>query len=124
MKIETNNWNCCATGIRGAERKANRASWMSFASITVMSASTPSNSWAPLLRNSGQSIRPRSGAKYEAVSGVITQVWEAAEQLCGKRLVQALPLWLPHYERHFGRLLPKQKKLLHQVSAATLDRLL
>src|SRR4051812_12272346 len=81
---------------QGAERKANRASWMSFASITVMSASTPSNSWAPLLRNSGQSIRPRSGAKYEAVSGVITQVWEAAEQLCGKRLVQALPLWLPH----------------------------
>lgn len=67
---------------------------------------------------------PGPEPKYEAVGEVITQVWKAAEQLCGKRLVQALPLWLPHYERHFGRLLPKQKKLLNEVSAATLDRLL
>jgi hypothetical protein len=58
------------------------------------------------------------------VTEVITQVWQAAEQICGKRLVRALPLWLPHYERHFGKLLPRQKKLLGEVSAATLDRLL
>lgn len=31
---------------------------------------------------------------------------------------------MPHYERHYGKLLPTQKKLLGQVSAATLDRLL
>jgi hypothetical protein len=55
---------------------------------------------------------------------VVEQVWTAAEQLCGKRLVQALPLWLPHYERHYGKLLPCQRKLIGQVSAATLDRLL
>lgn len=57
------------------------------------------------------------------MSEVVTQIWKAAEQLCGKRLVEALPLWLPHYEKHYGKLLPRQKKLLHQVSA-TLDRLL
>jgi hypothetical protein len=62
--------------------------------------------------------------RYQAVSEVVTQIWKAAEQLCGKRLVEALPLWLPHYEKHFGKLLPRQKKLLGQVSAATLDRLL
>jgi len=62
--------------------------------------------------------------KYEPVSEVITQIWKSAEQLCGKRLVEALPLWLPHYEKHFGKLLPTQKKLLDQISAATLDRLL
>lgn len=68
--------------------------------------------------------RPGPEPKYEGVSEVLTQVWQVAEQLCGKRLVRALPLWLPHYERHYGKLLPRQKKLLAEVSAATLDRLL
>lgn len=71
-----------------------------------------------------RSSPPGPEPKYEGVSEVITQVWQAAEQICGKRLVRALPLWLPHYERHYGKLLPRQKKLLGQVSAATLDRLL
>lgn len=44
--------------------------------------------------------------------------------MCGKRLAPALALWLPHYPRHYGPLLPTQKKLLGSVSAATLDRLL
>lgn len=70
--------------------------------------------------------RPPPGPepKYRAVTEVVNQVWKAAEQLCGKRLVRALPLWLPHYERHYGKLLPAQRKLLAEVSAATLDRLL
>ncbi len=55
---------------------------------------------------------------------VVGRIWQAAEQLCGKRLACALPLWLPHYPRHYGKLLPCQSKLLHQISAATLDRLL
>src|SRR5262245_38104137 len=71
-----------------------------------------------------KSSPPGPEPKYEAITEVITQVWKAAEQLCGKRLVRALPLWLPHYEKHYGKLLPRQKKLLESVSAATLDRLL
>jgi len=55
---------------------------------------------------------------------VVERIWSLAEQLCGKRLVQALPLWLPHYPKHFGRLLPCQQRLLREVSSATLDRLL
>lgn len=68
--------------------------------------------------------RPGPEPKYEAVAEVVSQIWRAAEQPCGKRLAQALPLWLPHYEKHYGKLWPSQKKLVGQVSAATLDRLL
>ena len=68
----------------------------------------------------------RSGpeSKYQSLVEVVGRIWSAAEQLCGKRLAQALELWLPHYERHYGKLLPSQKRLIGQVSAATLDRML
>src|SRR5215468_2828601 len=58
--------------------------------------------------------------KYKPVAEVVSTIWRAAEQLCGKRLACALALWLPHYERHYGKLLPCQSKLLNQISAATL----
>ena len=63
-------------------------------------------------------------ARYDPIREVVAQIWRAAEQPCGKRLVAALPLWLPHYPQHFGSLWPAQRKLLGDVSAATLDRLL
>ncbi len=69
-------------------------------------------------------IRPGPEPKYEPVTEVLALIWQSAEQLCGKRLAPALPLWLPHYQRHFGKLLPSQHKLLHAISPATIDRLL
>ena len=81
-----------------------------------------------LLRNAlpqptGQSP---SGAppRYDPIREIVEQIWQCAEQPCGKRLVAALPLWLPHYPKHFNCLLPSQRQLLGEVSAATLDRLL
>ena len=70
--------------------------------------------------------RPRSGPepRYEPVQEIVERIWDCAEHLCGKRLAPALELWLPHYTRHYGQLLPTQKKLLGSISAATLDRLL
>ena len=68
--------------------------------------------------------RPGPEPKYEPVQEVVERIWTRAEQLCGKRLAPALGLWLPHYGRHYGALLPSQKKLLRSISAATLDRLL
>ena len=68
--------------------------------------------------------RPGPRARYEAGREVVEVIWRAAEQVCGKRLAQTLPLWLPHYERHYGRVTSRQKKLLGEISAATLDRLL
>ena len=76
-----------------------------------------------LPRPKGQSP-PGPEPKYQPVGDVIENIWTHAEQLCGKRLAPALELWLPHYAKHFNPLLPSQRKLLEQVSAATIDRLL
>jgi hypothetical protein len=67
---------------------------------------------------------PGPEPRYEPLREIVECIWSAAEQPCGKRLEPALELWLPHYEKHYGKLLPCQKKLLGQVSAATLDRML
>lgn len=80
-----------------------------------------------LRHNPPPTLRPRRGGvppRYEPIREVIERIWDAAEQPCGKRLVEALPLWLPHYAKRFDRLLPCQQSLLAGVSAATLDRLL
>jgi hypothetical protein len=70
--------------------------------------------------------RPRPGPEpqYKPVQEIVERIWKCAEQICGKRLAPALDLWLPHYTRHYGPLLPSQKKLLGSISAASLDRLL
>ena len=70
--------------------------------------------------------RPKPGPekRYGAIEPIVRSIWLAAEQPCGKRLAPALALWLPHYERHHGRISHRQRKLLNEVSAATLDRML
>lgn len=77
----------------------------------------------------GDTLPPASGApppgpepEYEPVVEVLATIREKAEPLCGKRLAPALTLWLPHDERHHGKLLPTQKKLLRAIRPATLDR--
>lgn len=65
---------------------------------------------------------PRS--QYEVIEPVVRQIWLSAEQPCGKRLVPILRQWLPFYEPRFGRLSSRQRRLVRQASAATLDRLL
>ena len=62
--------------------------------------------------------------KYGLIEPIVREMWSAAEQPCGKRLVPILEQWLPFYERRFGRVSHGQRKLLRQVSSATLDRLL
>lgn len=34
----------------------------------------------------------------------LKRIWLATDQLCGKRLKMALPLWLPHYHKAYGEL--------------------
>jgi hypothetical protein len=50
-------------------------------------------------------------------------IWFATEQMCGKRLKAALPLWLPHYQHVYGLEEEVNQKLL-TISARTIDRLL
>jgi hypothetical protein len=72
----------------------------------------------------GGRAHPGPERRYELVEPVVRKVWLAAEQPCGKRLVPILRQWLPYYEQRFGSLSSRQRKLVRQVSAATLDRLL
>jgi hypothetical protein len=67
---------------------------------------------------------PGPERQYQGIEPVVRQIWLSAEQPCGKRLVPILRQWLPYYERRFGRLGWRQRQLVGQVSAATLDRLL
>jgi hypothetical protein len=54
----------------------------------------------------------------------LKQVWLATDQMCGKRLKKALPLWLPHYQKHHEALQESTFAQLLTISAATIDRLL
>lgn len=67
---------------------------------------------------------PGPPRRYEVIEPVVRQIWLSAEQPCGKRLVPIVRQWLPYYERRFGGLSSRQRRLVGQVSAATLDRLL
>ena len=55
---------------------------------------------------------------------VLKAIWLAAEQPCGKRLKEALRLWLPHYEKEKAEVTPLVRQRLGTISAATIDRLL
>jgi hypothetical protein len=72
----------------------------------------------------GGGSHPGPVPQYEIIEPLVRQIWLTAEQPCGKRLVPILNQWLPYYERHFGSVSARQRKLLRQISAASLDRLL
>ena len=68
--------------------------------------------------------RPGPCALYGAAEcKALKAVWLAADQPCGKRLVAALPIWLPAYGRR-DRLSAVSRRRLLTMSAATADRLL
>jgi hypothetical protein len=69
-------------------------------------------------------VHPGPERLYEIVEPIVKHIWLSSEQPCGKRLVPILRQWLPFYELRHGRLSPRQRQLVRQISAATLDRLL
>jgi hypothetical protein len=54
----------------------------------------------------------------------LKRIWLLSDQLCGKRLKMALPLWLPFYGEAYGVLDSEVYQGLLSMSAATIDRLL
>lgn len=54
----------------------------------------------------------------------LKKIWLATDQMCGKRLKEALPLWLPHYNKHHESSLDELSAQLLTMSAATIDRML
>lgn len=57
----------------------------------------------------------------EEILAFIKTLWRSTNLICSKRLKTAIPLWLPYYE---GELSEGNRKLLLEISAATIDRLL
>src|SRR3990167_9175876 len=54
----------------------------------------------------------------------LKQIWLATDQMCGRRLKAAIPIWLPFYEATYGTLNVDIKNQLLAMSEATVDRLL
>src|ERR1700752_789686 len=59
------------------------------------------------------------------IKDALTALWEAADRVCGKRLVAMIPALVPALAQH-GRLQlsEDEQAQLHTVSAATIDRML
>src|SRR4030065_448066 len=70
--------------------------------------------------------RPGRPSQYNhpALLTVLRKIWLATDQMCSKRLVAAMPLWLPHYETRFGTLDESTRSKLTGISPASIDRLL
>ena len=70
--------------------------------------------------------KPGPASRYDTPELVeaLRTIWMASDQLCGKRLKAALPLWLPHYGASFHPLSADTLAMLGTISAATIDRLL
>jgi len=77
-------------------------------------------------RKRGPTKRPGRKALYHSPEFLraLKRIWLATDQMCSKKLVAAIPLWLPFYERTYGKLSNKTTRQLLSVSAATIDRLL
>ena len=54
----------------------------------------------------------------------LKRIWLVSDQMCSKRLVAAMPDWLPRYKRTYETLSDETKNKLLSISAATIDRLL
>lgn len=77
-------------------------------------------------RKRGPTKRPGRKPLYRSreLLTALKRIWLATDQMCSKKLVAAIPLWLPFYERTHGKLSGKTTNQLLSVSAATIDRLL
>lgn len=72
----------------------------------------------------GKRPGPRPRYSPDQILLPLKRFWLATDQMCSKRLVAALPLWLPFYEREYGPLPAQLQAQLLTISPATIDRLL
>ena len=54
----------------------------------------------------------------------LKRIWFASDQMCSKKLKEAIPLWLPFYETVYKALSSETQGRLLSISAATIDRVL
>jgi len=77
-------------------------------------------------RKRGPRARPGRKPIYEEpeLLKVLKRIWLASDQMCSKKLVAIMPLWLPFYEKAHEKISTEVARKLLSVSAATIDRLL
>ena len=77
-------------------------------------------------RKRGPTKRPGRKPVYRSreLLRALKRIWLASDQMCSKRLVAAIPLWLPFYEQTYEKLSGETENQLLSISAATIDRLL
>ena len=63
--------------------------------------------------------RPGSASRYIDALSDLKELWRLMSHICSKKMKAAIPLWLPHYKAS-----DRNKQLLLQMSASTIDRLL
>ena len=69
--------------------------------------------------------RPERRVYDDAVREALVVLWEASDRICGKRLKPLIPLLIPAMERHGHLALDETvRRLLHQIGAASIDRIL
>jgi len=76
-----------------------------------------------LKTSQGKRGRKSEYADPELIKSLKT-LWLRTNQLCGKRLKPAIPLWLEHYEKHHGKLSESCREKLLKISPASIDRAL
>jgi len=54
----------------------------------------------------------------------IRKLWRDTNWMGSKALKASIPAWLPYYEIHYGQLSENTRERLHEISPATIDRLL
>lgn len=54
----------------------------------------------------------------------LKRIWFTSDQMCSKRLVEVIGLWLPYYQSHHGSLSAEIRKRLLAISPASIDRAL
>jgi hypothetical protein len=80
-----------------------------------------------LLNQDGRRKRKKPGrpSKFGAAElRVLEEIWLSADRPCSSRLVGMIPIWLPHYEKHYGDLEASTRQKLLDAKPRTLDRVL
>ncbi len=76
------------------------------------------------LKASGGKRGRRADYGSPELARALKRLWLRSGQLCSKRLKPALPLWLEHYEEHYGELPAECRGKLLRISPASIDRVL
>lgn len=115
----------CRTTQTGRKHAIKRLRFIKRADVLVSGTGVATQAHANSAVPKARTGRPPRYAADPVLFAAIHAIWESAKRPCSKRLVALLPVWLPHYEKDCGVLLPRASRaLLKSISAASIDRLL